>query len=432
MSGAGLAAYRILSPLMPGVLRLLSLHIGSLKKFQELRKELFTDIERKLGARPKPACRLWVHASSVGEFEQARPVIAELKRRMPGLDVVVSFLSDSGYEARKNYEHASAVFYLPIDTPANAHRLVGMIKPDIFMLMRYDFWPNHLEALKRSGAKMVLAAAALPRSSSYFHPLMKGFYRDIFALFDAIFTVGEDDRKAFTATFGCRNVIQAGDPRFDQVEQRRRDSDARAASLKPLFDGLQVLVAGSTWKEDESVLLPAWIPFREKLSLVVVPHKVDRPNIERILLELRQRGLDAVTISSMGSRFDPGKQVLVVDQTGYLAELYTVASMAYVGGAFGVNVHNTIEPAVHGIPVLFGPNYRKSPEAVGLIEAGGATTITGETDLRHALARFVDDPAFMRQAGKQAGAFVNSRLGATRTVSDAMERMCRTGSGTSI
>jgi 3-deoxy-D-manno-octulosonic-acid transferase len=432
MSGAGLAAYRTLSPLMPGVLRLLSPLIAPLKEFLRLRQSLFSDIERKLTAIPKPACRLWVHASSVGEFEQARPVIAELKRKMPGLDVVVSFLSDSGYEARKNYENASAVFYLPIDTPANARRIVGMIKPDIFMLMRYDFWPNHLETIKRSGAKMVLASAALPPGSSCFHPLLKGFHRDIFALFDSIFTVSEEDRKTFIETFGCRNVIQAGDPRFDQVEQRRRDSDARATSLKPWFEGLQVLVAGSTWKEDESALLPAWIPFRDKLSLVVVPHKVDRPNIERLLLDLRQRGLEAVTISLMGDRFDPGKQVLVVDQTGYLAELYTVASMAYVGGAFGVNVHNTIEPAVHGIPVLFGPNYSKSPEAMGLIESGGATTISGEPDLRHALARFVEDPAFLRQAGERAGTFVNSRLGATRIVSDAMEGMCRTRSRSSI
>lgn len=424
MAGFALNAYTSLSRLFPGLLRLLAPHVGSLKRFAELRRELFDDIGRKLDGRTKPACRLWVHASSVGEFEQARPVVAELKRRIPELDVVVSFLSDSGYEARKDSREASAVFYLPLDTPDNARRLVDLVMPDLFMLMRYDFWPNHLEAIKQSGAKMVLAAAALPKGSAYFNPLLRGFYRDLFGMFDAIFTVGDADREAFATTFRCRLAVQAGDPRFDQVFERQRNTDTRAARLKPLFEGRTVLVAGSTWEPDEAILLPAWEPLREQFSLVLVPHKVDRPNIDRIMATLRDRGLEAETISSMEASFNPRKQVLVVDQTGYLAELYAIASIAYVGGAFGVNVHNTIEPAVHGIPVIFGPNYGKSPEAGELIAAGGASSITGEPDLRAALTRFVDDPELMRQAGAKAGAFVKSRLGATRTLSEAMERMC--------
>ena len=420
MAGAALTAYRTLSPLMPGLLRLLSPRFASLEKFTALRQGLFSDIERKLAAVPKPAYRLWVHSASVGEFEQARPVITELKRKVPGLDVVVSFLSDSGYEARKDFHDAAAVFYLPLDTPGNARRFVGLVRPDLFMLMRYDFWPNHLMAIRQSGAKMVLAAAALPPGSAYFNPLLKGFYRELFALFDNIFTVGRRDREAFETVFGCRHVEHAGDPRFDQVFERQRNSDERAARLKPRFRDRQVLVAGSTWEPDEAVLLPAWLPFREKLSLVLVPHKVDRPNIDRIMALLRSQGLEAVTISSMDESFDPKTQVLVVDQTGYLAELYTIASIAWVGGAFGINVHNTIEPAVHGIPVLFGPNHRKSPEAGDLIEAGGATVISGEADLRLALGRFIDDPKFMRSAGKRAGAFVQSRLGATRIIAEAL------------
>ncbi len=423
MPGLSLAAYRILSHLLPGLLRLLSPRIRDLKTFRELRKGLFDDIGRKLRAVPAPSCRLWVHASSVGEFEQARPVIAKLRRRMPNLDVVVSFLSDSGYEARKDFSDASAVFYLPLDTPDNARRMVELVRPDIFMLMRYDFWPNHLEALKRSGTTMVLAAAALPSGSLCFNPLLKGFYRDLFSLFDVIFTVGETDREAFMTSFGCRNVVQAGDPRFDQVYERQRNSDERAAKLNPLFRGRSVLVAGSTWEPDESVLLPSWLPLREKLSLVLVPHKVDRPNIDRIMAGLRERGLDAVTISTMDESFDPSRQVLVVDQTGYLAELYTIASIAYVGGAFGVNVHNTIEPAVHGIPVLFGPNYGKSPEAQELIDAGGARTIDGEAGLREALKRFADDPKQLRVAGDRAGAFVKSRLGATLIIAETIEQL---------
>jgi 3-deoxy-D-manno-octulosonic-acid transferase len=405
------------------MLSLLSSRIPKLKTFAEARRNLFRELESRLRTVPEPACRLWVHASSVGEFEQARPVIAELKEKIPGLDVVVSFFSDSGYEARKNYPDATAVIYLPLDTPDNARKLVSLIKPDVFMLMRYDFWPNHLEAIKRSGAKMVLAAAALPPGSPYLKRGLKGLYRDLFSLFDGIFTIDVKDRNTFRSEFGYMNAVKAGDPRFDQVYERQKKSDERAAKLKPLFRDKTVLVCGSTWEPDEAILVPAWLPLREKLSLVLVPHKVDRPNIDRIMENLRAKNIPAVTISSMDAAFDPGRQVLVVDQTGYLAELYAIASIAYVGGAFGVNVHNTIEPAVHGIPVLFGPKHGNSPEAAGLIEAGAATVVTDERELRESLQRFVTDPEHLKQAGTKAAAFVQSRLGATKIVARAIEEM---------
>ncbi|HWR00398.1 MAG TPA: glycosyltransferase N-terminal domain-containing protein [Chlorobaculum sp.] len=423
MASIALAAYRSLSPLLPGMLRMLSSRVPKLKTFAGYRRNLFPELEALLRAIPEPSHRLWVHASSVGEFEQARPVIAELRERMPGLDVVVSFFSDSGYEARKTYPDASAVFYLPLDTPDNARRLVALIKPDLFMLMRYDFWPNHLLAIKRSGAKMVLAAAALPPGSPYFKPVLKGLYRDLFSLFDVIFTIDGKDRDAFRSDFGCRNAVQAGDPRFDQVYERQKRSDERAAKLKPLFGDRMVLVGGSTWEPDEAILLPAWLPLREKVSLVLVPHKVDRPNIERIMENLRQQNIRAVTIGSMDATFDPDSQVLVVDQTGYLAELYAIASIAYVGGAFGVNVHNTIEPAVHGIPVLFGPRHGNSPEAGELVAAGAASVVTDRQSLQDALQRFVTDPAHLEQAGAKAASFVQSRLGATKVIARAIEQM---------
>jgi 3-deoxy-D-manno-octulosonic-acid transferase len=402
---------------------MLSSRVPRLKTFIEAREGIFSTLESRLGAVPEPPFRLWVHASSVGEFEQARPVISELKQRVPGLDVVVSFFSDSGYEARKDYPDATAVFYLPLDTPDNARRLVSLIKPDIFMLMRYDFWPNTIEAIKQSRAKMVLAAAALPAGSPYLKRGLRGFYRDLFSLLDDIFTIDVKDRDTFRRKFGCMEAVKAGDPRFDQVYERQRRSDERAAKLKPMFQGRTVLVGGSTWEPDESILVPAWMPLREKLSLVLVPHKVDRPNIDRIMENLRQRNIDAVTISSIDATFDPGRQVLVVDQTGYLAELYTIASIAYVGGAFGVNVHNTIEPAVHGIPVLFGPRHGNSPEAGGLIEAGAASVVTDQKELQSALEKFVTDPEYLKQTGAKAYAFVQSRLGATRIVTRAIEKM---------
>jgi 3-deoxy-D-manno-octulosonic-acid transferase len=425
MASLALAAYRIISPLQPRLLRLLSSRKPRLKTFLEARANLFEELEKRLQALPEPSCRLWIHASSVGEFEQARTIIAELRQQMPDMDVVVSFFSDSGYETRKHYPDAAAVFYLPLDTPENARRLAALIGADIFMLMRYDFWPNHLAAIRQSGARMILAAAALPPGSPYFKRGLRGFYRDLFGLFDDIYTIDEKDREVFRDLFGCASVRQAGDPRFDQVLQRQKKSDERAARLKPLFRDRMTLVGGSVWEPDEAILIPAWLSLRQKLSLVLVPHKVDRENIERLLQNLRQQGIEAATISTLDESFDPAKQVLVVDQVGFLAELYAIASIAYVGGGFGVNVHNTIEPAVHGIPVLFGPIYGNSPEAAGLIEAGAATVVTGEPELCQALTAFVEDAAHLKRTGDKAGAYVRARLGATGIIAKAIAEYCK-------
>ncbi|HHE08110.1 MAG TPA: 3-deoxy-D-manno-octulosonic acid transferase [Chlorobaculum parvum] len=421
-----LVAYRLLSPLQPLLLRLLASRKPRLKTFAEARENLFEELQTRLNELTTPSCRLWVHASSVGEFEQARPIIAALRQQMPQIDVVVSFFSDSGYETRKHFPDAAVVFCLPLDTPENAQQLANMIGADIFMLMRYDFWPNHLEAIKQSGARMILAAAALPPDSPYLKPALSGFYREIFALFDAIYTIDANDRETFQNRFGCRTVFTAGDPRFDQVFERQKKSDERAARLAPLFRDRPVLVGGSTWEPDEAILVPAWLSLRTKLNLVLVPHKVDRQNIDRLMRFLRQRDIEAVRISELDDTFDPATQVLVVDQIGYLAELYAIAAIAYVGGGFGVNVHNTIEPAVHGIPVLFGPRHTNSPEAAGLTDTGAATVVTSEPELREALTRFAGSTKELKLAGKKAAGFVNARLGATAIITRDIAQHCRT------
>lgn len=424
MASLALTAYRLLSPLQPLVLRLLASRKPCLKTFAESRANLFEELESRLHALPEPSCRLWVHASSVGEFEQARPIIARLRKQIPGMDVAVSFFSDSGFEARKHYPDAAAVFYLPLDTPKNARQLVDLVNADIFMLMRYDFWPNHLEAIHQSGTKMVLAAAALPEGSPYLKRGLRGLYRDLFSLFDVIYTIDDSDTITFSDQFDCTQANTAGDPRFDQVFARQQKSDNRAAKLAPLFGDRMVLVGGSTWEPDETILIPAWMTLRESLNLVLVPHKVDRQNIERLMQFLREKGVDAVTISGIDENFDPTRQVLVIDQTGYLAELYAIAAIAYVGGGFGINVHNTIEPAVHGIPILFGPHHTNSPEASGLIEAGAATVVTSEPELQQTLSDFVEDTEHLETMGRSAAEFVRLKLGATKTIAEAIARFC--------
>lgn len=421
MNSFALSIYKLLFPFLMEAARFLKFLHPRLRTFFSVRENLFEDLEKKVSNLPCSAFRIWVHAASVGEFEQARPIIAALKEKHPDIILFVSFLSDSGYNARKNFPDAAAVFYLPPDTEHNAKRVLSLLNPDIMLLMRYDFWPNHLIAAKKSGARLLLAAAVLQQHAPYFNPLLKSFYRAIFSLFDTIFTASEKDTTAFRSAFGCRSVKTAGDPRFDQVVLRSRNH-ARVDHLKPLFENLIVLVAGSVWDKDETLLLDAWQTLENRPSLILVPHQVTPENLARLEADLQKRSLSSLRVSLLNRSFDPRQQILIIDQTGYLAELYAIASMAYVGGGFGVNVHNTLEPAVFAIPVLFGPRHHNSPEAEDLAASGGGTVISNESELAATLKSFTDNRAKRVAAGEIAGKFVKERAGATAIVAASIER----------
>jgi len=427
MNSAALDLYVFFSPWLFGAISRLGASRGRLRDFLSVRKNLFEDLEENLSSLPGQTTgsyRLWIHAASVGEFEQARPVIAALQAKHPDIALFVSFFSDSGYHARKDFPGASAVFYLPVDTPANAKRLVSLVRPDMLMLMRYDFWPNHLLETKKAGARLVLAAAVLRKRSHYFRPVLKSFYGSLFRLFDRIYTVSADDTRAFRESFGCMHAETAGDPRFDQVLQRSMNV-AKVSHLQPFYENSSVLVAGSVWDRDEAILLPAWQKLEKRPLLILVPHKVDHENMDRLCRGLTERKIAFRKVSALDRSFDPEQEALVIDQTGYLAELYSLASIAYVGGGFGVNVHNTLEPAVYGIPVLFGPRHRNSPEAVDLAATGGATVVRDETTLHTALCHLFGSRQERMRAGTAAGMFVRERSGATDCITEYIETDCQ-------
>ena len=421
MKSPAFILYSFFLPVFLGIARLISPLHPKLKTFFSVRQGWFEELKLKIDNLPSATFTLWVHAASVGEFEQARPIIAALKAKHPELTLFVSFLSDSGYNARKNFQDASAVFYLPADTRANAKKLVALIKPNLLLLMRYDFWPNHLLEAKKSGATLLLAAAVLQENAQYFKPVLKGFYKSIFNLFDHIYTVSEKDTIAFREKFNCQQAETAGDPRFDQVFLRSRNC-AKVDYLKPLFENRTVLVAGSVWEQDETVLIPVWQELENRPSLILVPHEVNPDNMSRLYQELQNRSLGYTPVSSLSETFDPEREILVIDQTGYLAELYSLASIAYVGGGFGVNVHNTLEPAVYTIPVLFGPNCHNSPEAEELVAAGGAVIIHDVRELAAALKTLTTDTSQREKSGKAAGRFVQERTGATPLIAERIER----------
>ena len=411
--------YSLLFPFFHGSAKLLRPLSPKLRTFFEVRKGVIDELEKKISHIPAPAFRVWIHAASVGEFEQARPIIAALKEKRPDIIFFVSFLSDSGYNARKNFPDAAAVFYLPVDSRANAKKLISVLKPNVLLLMRYDFWPNHLLEAKKYGTKLILAAAVLQENAPYFKPVVKRFYTSIFQLFDHIYTVALKDTLAFRQIFMCLKAETAGDPRFDQVLVRSKNP-GRVDHIKPFFEHKAVLVGGSVWDKDSSLLLSAWQELTVRPSLILVPHQVHPENMARLTRDLQNRSIAFVKVSAMTEKFDAEREVLVIDQTGYLVELYSIASIAYVGGGFGVNVHNTLEPAVYGIPVVFGPNYHNSPEAEALVDAGGATVIHDQKTLSAVLNKIAANTAERAKRGAVAKRFVEERAGATSIIADSI------------
>ncbi len=417
-----LSLYSSLSPLAFGAARLLIPLQPRLRTFFSVREGSIGALEQTVATLPSSSFRLWVHAASVGEFEQARPVIARLKEKHPDIALFVSFLSDSGYNARKNFPDAAAVFYLPADTRANARKLQKLIKPDLMLLMRYDFWPNHLLEARKQGVRLMLAAAVLQENSHYFNPLLKRFWQEIFTLFEQIFTASAKDTQAFRKQFGCLQAETAGDPRFDQVVLRSLNC-SKVDHLRPFYENRTVLCAGSVWEQDTALLLDAWQKLEKRPALILVPHEVKPEHLQRLYLDLQKRSIDCVPVSAIDQTFDARRQVLVIDQVGYLAELYSIASFAYVGGGFGVNVHNTLEPAVYGLPVIFGPRHHNSPEAEGLAAAGGATVVHDRQSLTSILRVLTSDPAERQRIGRIAGRFVTERTGATAKIAGSIEQL---------
>ena len=408
--------YNTIVPLLAGSLKLFSPAFPRLRTFFKARKDLFAELEKNAGNPAEKKPRLWVHAASAGEFEQTRPIIAEIKKARPEVSIFISFQSESGFTLYRNYTDAKAVFYHPVDTKKNAEKTVALIRPDVVMVMRYDFWPNHLYAAKKHGATLILAAAVLQEHSVYFKPFARQFYHYVFSLFDSIFTVSDEDQKRFAKTFNRKDALQAGDPRFDQVLQRSSRTD-RIDHLKKYYADSPVLVAGSTWEKDEKLLFRAYASLAEKLGMIVAPHDVSPENILRLEKKLSSDGIPFTRNSSLPEDFSANR-VLIIDRIGLLAELYALAAIAYVGGGFGVNVHNTIEPAVYGIPVLFGPNHHNSPEAEKLAEKGGATVIHDDLSLLHTLNKLVDSPLEREKQGIIAGNYVRNRLGASCRVAE--------------
>jgi 3-deoxy-D-manno-octulosonic-acid transferase len=351
----------------------------------------------------KKSLRIWFHVSSLGEFEQARPVMEDLKRVHPQIELILTFFSPSGYEIRKNYLLAK-VFYLPADLPGNAKKWVSVIHPDLAVFVKYDLWPGYLSTLVKSNIPFLLISAHFrPGSlSSWSIPPTSQLLKKAKAIFlqDAI-GMEEIKRKGF------ENIRVAGDTRIDRTLEIAQDAQQHIPKYL-LQSGPFDLIAGSTWEEDDHILIP--VIEKLKLKVILAPHDVSESRISRLMHRLH---VPAARMSNM-TMSDDAIQVLVADNIGMLAYLYALGKIAYVGGGFGKGIHNILEPAAHHLPIIFGPKYRKFPEADSMIQSGAALSIQNEVDLLNAIGSFSGEKG--KQAGNLAFSFLEINKGATQIV----------------
>lgn len=352
---------------------------------------------------------VWFHAASLGEFEQGRPLMERLRREHPEKRILLTFFSPSGYEVRKNYEGADVVCYLPFDTPLNARKFVRLAKPEMAFFIKYEFWRNYIDVLYHQGIPVYSVSSIFRENQIFFRPY--GYkYARVLRRITHLFVQNEASRELLKR-LGVTQVSVVGDTRFDRVIDIRRQARELPVAEAATRQG-HVIVAGSTWPPDEDILIP-YFNSHPDCRLILAPHVVSEDHLREIEQKLQR---PALRYSQATPESAAKADCLLIDGYGLLSSIYRYATVAYVGGGFGVGIHNVPEAAVYGVPVFFGPNNRKFREARELIEAGGCFEIHSADDFNRQADRLFADAQALTQAGQAAGRYISSNAGATDAV----------------
>jgi 3-deoxy-D-manno-octulosonic-acid transferase len=363
--------------------------------------------QEKIAVRIKPGDRtVWMHCASLGEFEQGRTVIEAIENERPDLKIVITFFSPSGYEIRKNYAHADLISYLPADTPGNAERFIRLVNPEFVIFVKYEFWNNYISVLYNNNIPIYLISAIF-RPGQHFFKLYGSFFKGMLKKFERIFV---QDKQSVTllSGIGIGNILLAGDTRFDRVVQIT--GNARDIPQLEQFRGDEKLfLAGSSWKQDEEIIALYINKFAGRMKWVFAPHEIDEHNIERLekLLKVRYVRFSEYNASAADAR------VLIIDNIGMLSSAYKYAFIAAIGGGFGKGIHNILEPACWGVPVMFGPVHMKFREAVDLKSSGGAKSFAGYDEFESILDEWLTDSSLYSASAEMAGKYVKGNTGAT-------------------
>ena len=369
-------------------------------------------------ADPRPT--LWFHAPSLGEFEQARPVLEQLHAEMPDHRICVTFFSPSGYEVRHNYPLADMVLYLPPDTPRNARRLVEALHPEMAFFVKYDFWFNYMDALRRKKVPTYIFSAIFRPSQYFFKSYGGWFRRQMAACFTHIFVQNETSLQLLQH-FGIDQCSLAGDTRFDRV-QAIADAAERNTVTETFLEGHSepVLLAGSSWPPDEE-MIARYRNHHPDLRIILAPHVISEEHLTQIERLFPDSIRYSVLKNRQDSEQDKNAKVLIIDNIGMLAALYRYAHVAYIGGGWGHGIHNILEAVTFGKPVLFGPNHKKFQEAHDILACGGGFTYNTFDELQRPLDRLLDDNDFYQAASQACLQYVKSNLGSTKIILNTLK-----------
>ncbi len=413
----------IFIPLFWLVLQVGGFFNNKIRRGIEGRAHLFEQLEKQSKGL-KETRRVWFHSSSMGEFEQARPIIAALRERHSDLNIIASFFSPSGYDHSKTYKHADLITYLPFDTVGNARRFLSLIRPTVAVMVRYDIWPNHLWNLRKRNIPTFIANATMRKNSSRLKFPLKNFHKDLYQQLTSILAVSDSDVQAF-GKLGIRypKIEAIGDTRYDQVWTRSLEARKKHLIPEQILRRRKVFVVGSSWEEDEDILIPTFrkiMQYDANALMILVPHEPNLQTLERIEIQLNSSP-GCIRFSDLNDY--AGERIILVDSIGILTALYQYAQVAYVGGSFRQGIHNVLEPAVYGIPVLFGPKHHNSQEAVELARRGGGFVVHDQQECYKTLRTLFNNKKAASKAGASSLCLVKENVGATERFLQHLEKV---------
>lgn len=400
--------YNLVVYLAAFFLKIIALFSPKIKLFITGRKDVFTILEEKIKPTDKT---IWFHAASLGEYEQGLPVIEKIKEKHPSHKIIVTFFSPSGYEVRKNNTVADVTLYLPLDTKRNAKRFLKLAHPELAFFIKYEFWLNYLKELRKNQTPTYLISGIF-RDSQMFFKWYGGFYRKALKTFTYFFVQNERSKQKIEA-IGFHNVIVSGDTRFDRVNAIL-ERDNTLDFIENFKNNQTTIVIGSSWPKDEAVLAEYINQAPENVKFIIAPHNIKADQIASLKSQITK---SSILFSEKENTDLSNYTVFIIDTVGLLTKIYSYGTIAYVGGGFGnPGIHNILEPATFGIPIIIGPNYSNFAEAVLLVKLGGCIVISNKEELKQNLDHLISDPIFFKEKSQICHSFIQDNKGATNTI----------------
>ena len=404
--------YNLIVQLAGLLLKIVALFSPKMKLFVEGRKTVFASLENKINATDKT---IWFHSASLGEYEQGLPVIEKIKAKFPTHKIVVTFFSPSGYEVRKNNTVADVTVYLPLDTKSNAQQFLKLVHPEMVCFIKYEYWPNYLNELKKQNIKTYLISGVFREKQAFFK-WYGGFYRNALQAFDYFFVQNESSKKLLQS-IGFTNVKISGDTRFDRVVSiLERDNSLDFMDSFTTFGKTKrtTIVIGSSWPKDESLLVNYINQSSNEVKFIIAPHNIKSEQIQELKNSITKK---SILFSEKDNQDVSNFDVFIIDTIGILTKIYSYADIAYVGGGFGnPGVHNILEPATFGVPIVIGPNFSHFAEATALVNMTGCVSISNQKELNEIFDNLIQNPDERLEKGHICSTFVSMNKGATEVI----------------